>query len=189
MMMMKLQRMTYQKRKHNIWVKHTQCPCPQMPILEVCGKQKLKKPSEAWNSYWKVIQVWLYSQFSEVTDKRGMVGIIGLPMLPILKKASFQWFGSGLLVNIPFWCWDPALAHPSHEVWFMWSTALTTTQPPCSASSLLPINVSILIYVSPLHCLPLFTLLKCDFIGLNRFYEAKTISLHPPPTLMVHNSL
>ena len=91
------------------------------------------------------------------------------PMLPTLKKVSFQGFGSRLLVNIPFWCWDPTLAHSASRDHF----ALTTTHPPCSASSLfpLPTNTSILIYVSPLHYFLLFTLLKCDFIGLNRFYK------------------
>ena len=92
-----------------------------------------------------------------------------LPMLPTLTKASFQGFGSCLSVDILFWCWDPTLAHSASCDHF----ALTTTHPPCSASSLLPLptNASILIYVSHLHCLLLFTLLKCDFIGLNRFYE------------------
>ena len=91
------------------------------------------------------------------------------PTLPTLKKASFQGFGSCLLVNILFQCWDPALSCSASRDHF----ALTTTYPPCSASSLLPLptNASILIYVSHLHCLLLFTLLKCDFIGLNRFYE------------------
>ena len=58
-----------------------------------------------------------------------------LLMLPTLTKASFQGFGSCLSVDILFWCWDPTLAHSASCDHF----ALTTTHPPCSASSLLPL--------------------------------------------------
>ena len=97
-----------------------------------------------------------------------------LPMLPTLKKASFQGFGSHLLVDILFWCWDPTLAHSASIILLL---PLLSADPlahqthPSPLLCSLPTNASISIYVSPLHCLLLFTLLKCDFIGLNRFYE------------------